>query len=221
MRQPLCKEIIIVDDDDVELLEEFDLFLTLAIGGAVGVEVSFSPITTTVKILDDDIPMPTPTPPSEPEPTPMESPTGPMESPTGPMESPTGPMEPPTQQPMPSPGKNKEQDNHIIIHKQTLPISVNKHIGLRHFLTAILHIYQVLHSITIDLCTLLTSHEAQYVYAMVFSFFFVTSADHNIDIAAPQFGTYTNCMRILITLTFISAVCPPPTCIICKDYASG
>jgi len=100
MRRPLCKEITIVNDDIVELPEEFNVELTLE--GAVGVEVSFSPITTTVKILDDDTPRPTPTPPLEPtpEPSPMQSPTELLESPTQPTDSPT------PQQPMPSPGKN-------------------------------------------------------------------------------------------------------------------
>ena len=54
MKQPLCKEITIIDDCDVEMLEEFEVRLELV--EAEYAEVQFHPNFTTVKIIDDDGP---------------------------------------------------------------------------------------------------------------------------------------------------------------------
>ena len=54
MKSPLCKEITIVDDCDVEQLEEFIVGLELV--EAECAEVEFHPNYTIVKIIDDDGP---------------------------------------------------------------------------------------------------------------------------------------------------------------------
>ena len=54
MKYPLCKEITIIDDCDVEMLEEFKVELELV--EAECAQVQFHPNYTTVKIIDDDAP---------------------------------------------------------------------------------------------------------------------------------------------------------------------
>ena len=55
MNRPLCKEIMITDDnDDDEGLEEFHVTIELLEVESIGVEVDVEPQTTVVKIIDND-----------------------------------------------------------------------------------------------------------------------------------------------------------------------
>ena len=64
MRQPLCKEIQIIDDGEIEEFEQFTV--TLSILNSVGVEGQLNPSTTIVKIIDNDSPMLSPSPSPSP-----------------------------------------------------------------------------------------------------------------------------------------------------------
>ena len=96
MNRPQCKEIQIIDDTDIEGLEEFQV----GIGSVFeeGVETSFDPIVTRVKIIDNDFPMPSPSP----SPTPSQPPGTIMMTPLVPVMTPA---------PTPGGGKSKPKSN--------------------------------------------------------------------------------------------------------------